>query len=181
MPLEIRTTWPQMGMRTTPSRLEIIQPNGELQIKQQKVEMSIDRELPRVLIDQSSCFKELGVKNLVEMTQETAQLARQSVLEYIGKMTEEADRLGQIEYKGPVIAELSLERMEQLREFNIAFIPQSRPQFDVTGHLKINWGVREGHAEYQPHFPKISFQPGKLEIYMRRHAKLEMHYIDKKV
>lgn len=181
MPLEIRTTWPQLGMRTTRPVMRISQPKGELQIKQQKVAMEIDRELPRVLIDQSQCFKELGNKNLVEMAQEAAQLGRERVLEYTGKMAEEGDQLARIEQRRPVIAELAMARMEQEREWNIAFIPQSRPKIDVTGYLQINWRVLKGQMNYQPRVPKVSFQPGKLAIYMRQYGKVEIHYVDKKV
>ena len=181
MPLEIHTTWPRLGMRTTPARLEINQPQGKLQIRSQKIKQVIDRRLPQVLIDQSQCFKELGCKNPVEMAEEAAALGRQRVLEYIGRLAEEGDYLGQIDYKRPAIAELAQARMEQNWAWNIAFLPQSRPQFEVTGHLRINWQVSAGKTDYQPQLPQFRFRPGKLEIYLRQHAQQEIHYLDEKV
>ena len=184
MALEIRTTWAKIGIQTTRPGLEIRQPKGELQITRQKVEMIVDRELPRVLIDQSACFKECGSKNTGEIIAETAQLAQRKTLEYIGIMAEEGDYLAQIENRGvDAIGELALERMERENnpEWNIAFIPQSKPEFDVTGHLKIDWRVIRGQIEYQTRAPQISFRPGTTKIYLRQHGKIEFRYIDQKV
>lgn len=184
MALEIRTTWAKIGVRTTQPVLEIRQPRGEQQIKRQKVEMVVDREPPRVLIDQSACFKECGIKNMVEMVAETAQLAQRKALEYIGIMAEEGDYLAQIENRGEdPVGELALQSMERESnpEWNIAFIPQSRPKFDVIGHLKIDWRVIQGQIEYRARAPQISFRPGTTKIYLRQPGKIDFRYIDQKI
>ncbi len=183
MSLEIRTTWAKIGIQTTRPFLEMRQPQGELQIKQQRMKMVVDRELPRVLINQSACFEECGIKSPAVTVAETAELARQNALEYTAIMAAEGDRLGQIENgAGDMIGELSLERMEEENsaEWNIAFIPQSRPQYEVTGHLKIDWQVVEGGMQYQQQYPQFKFRPWTTEIYLRQHGKIEMRYLDER-
>lgn len=184
MALEIRTTWAKIGIQTTRPFLEMRQPQGELQIKQQRIKMVVDRELPRVLIDQSACFQECGLKPPSVVAAEAAQLARQKALEYMAIMAAEGDRLGQIENAGEdAIGELSLESMERENstEWNIAFIPQSRPQYEVTGHLKIDWQVLEGGIKYQQQHPQFKFRPWTTEIYLRQHGEIKIRYLDERV
>ena len=183
MSLEIRTTRAQLGMRTTPPVLEIRQPRGELELKQQKTELVLEREPIQVLIDQSACFKECGVKNTVEIVAEAAQLGREIALEYTGMMAEEGDQLARIENTPEgIIGELALQRMEREndREWNIAFVPQSQPEFEVTGSLKLDWRVLKGLSQFTPRYPQINYQSRKLEIYVQQYGKVEMRYIDQR-
>jgi len=185
MSLQIRTTPFILGMRSVPGALEIRQPRGEFKMKQQKIKMVVEQELPKVLIDQSRCFAECGIKNPEEMTRDSANLARQRALEYTGRMAEEGDRLARIEQSGPkgsIIGELALERIELANsaERNIAFIPQSRPEFEVTSSLSIDWQIEKGFIEYIPRYPQISYRPSQLEIYVQQYGKIEFHYLDEK-
>ena len=181
--LEIRTTWTQLGMRTTPSVLEIRQPRGELALKQQKTEMVIEQEPVQVLIDQSRCFAECGIKNTLEMAEEAAQLGRECTAEYTGQMAEEGEQLARLEdTKEDLIGEQALQRMERTndREWNIAFVPQSQPEFEVTGSFKLDWRVQKGLFQFTPRYPQINGQPGKLEIYVQQYGKVEIRYLDQK-
>jgi len=153
-------------------------------MKQQKIKMVIEQELPQVLIDQSRCFAECGIKNPGEMTRDSANLARQRAFEYTGRMAQEGDQLARIEQSGPggsTIGVIALERMELANnaERNIAFIPQSQPEFEVTGSLKIDWQVMKGLVEYTPSYPQFSYQPRQLDIYVQQYGKIEFHYVDK--
>ncbi|HHY05987.1 MAG TPA: hypothetical protein GX532_03280 [Clostridia bacterium] len=183
MSLEIRTTWSQLGMRTTPPVLEIKQPQGELKMKQQKTELVMEREPIQVLIDQSRCFYECGIKNTVEITEDAAQIGREIAFEYTGQMAEEGDQLARIENtEEDIIGEIAMQRMEREndREWNIAFIPQSQPEFEVTGSLKLDWRVLKGLSEFIPRYPQIKYQPGNLEIYMKQYGKVEIRYVDQR-
>ncbi|MDD2432477.1 MAG: DUF6470 family protein [Clostridia bacterium] len=184
MSLEIRTTWTQLGMRTTPPVLEIRQPRGELELKQQKTELVMEREPIRVSIDQSRCFYECGVKNTVEIVEDAAQLGREIAFEHTGQMAEEGDQLARIENTAKdIIGELALQRMEREndREWNIAFLPQSQPEFEVTGSLKLDWHVLKGLSQFTPRYPQINYQPGKLKIYIKQYGKIEIRSLDRRV
>lgn len=185
MSLEIRTTPFRLGMRSVPGILEIRQSRGEFNLKQQKIKMMVERDLPKVLIDQSRCFAEYGIKNPEEMARDSADLARQRAFEYTGRMAEEGDRLAQIEQSGrgaKIIGELALERMEMANsaEWNIAFIPQSKPEFEVTGGLSIEWQVVKGLVEYIPRSPQIRYQPRQLDIYVKQYGEIEFRFVDER-
>lgn len=183
MSLEIRTTWSKIGIQTTRPSLEIRQARGEMEIKPQKTEVVIDRELPRVLLDQSACFKESGLKNMGDLAAEAAEIARESALEYTGVLAEEGDRLAQIENPEDAFADVAFSRMEREdnREWTIALMPQSRPQIEVTGHLKIDWQVIEGGMEYQRRYPEFKFRRWTTKIYLQQQGKVEIRYLDQKV
>lgn len=185
MSLEIRTTPFVLGMRSVPGVLEIRQPRGDLKIQQQKIQILIERTPPQVLIDQSRCFAECGIKSPAEVVRDSAELGRERAMEYTGRIAEEGDRLARIEEgagKGSLIGELALEREELANsgEWNIAFVPQSRPEFEVIGSLNIDWRVIKGLVEYIPRYPQISYQPGQLDIYVRQYGKIEFHYLDER-
>lgn len=181
MSLQIRTIPTQIGLRTTPPVLEIKQPRGELEVKQQKTELVIEREPVKVHIDQKACFAEYGIKNTVEMVRETAELAKEIAFEEIGHLAQEGDQLAAIEnYQGDMFGELAWQRMERFNdhEWNIAFIPEEQPNFEVTGDLKLDWRIIEGFIHYTPRFPEITYYPGQLDIYIQQYGRVEINYVD---
>jgi hypothetical protein len=183
MPLEIRTTWAKLGIQTTRAFLEMSHPIGQFKRESQRTELVIDRTLPRVLIDQSACFKECGLKNPVELTAEMAEIARQKVLEHTGMMAEEGNRLAQIENPADAVAEIALTRMEQAgaSDWTFTMIPRSRPQIEVIGDLKIDWQVIKGRCEYQREYPRYKFHPGAIKFYLEQRGGVEIRYVDRKV
>lgn len=183
MSLEIRTTWSKIGIQTTRPTLEIWQSKGEIEIQPQKMEAVIDRELPRVLLDQSACFNESGLKSMADLAAEAAEIARETALEYTGVLAEEGDRLAQIENPEDGFADVALSRMERedSSEWTIGLMPQSRPQIEVTGHLEIDWQLIEGSMEYQHRYPEFKCRRGTIDIYLQQQGKVEVRYLDQKV
>lgn len=183
MPLEIRTTWAKLGIQTTRAFLEMSQPLGQFERESQRTELVIDRTLPRVLIDQSACFKECGLKNPVELTAEMAEIARQNILKYMGRTAQEGDRLARVDNPADAVAEIARARMEQARaaDWTFTMIPQSRPKIEVIGDLKIDWQVIQGRCEYQRQYPRYIFHPGSIKIYLEQRGGVEIRYVDRKV
>jgi len=102
-------------------------------------------EMPRLIIDQSQCFKECGLKNFSDVTREGAELGQRRALEYMGEIAEQGNRMAHIELNRPVIAEIALEKaMKEVKDFNITFIPQSRPTFDVQVEVSSDWRPTTG-------------------------------------
>lgn len=182
MSLEIRTTWSKLGIQTTRAFLEMSHPSGQFKRESQRTELVIDRTLPRVLIDQSACFKECGLKNPVELTAEVAEIARQSVLEYVRRTAQEGDRLARIDIPADAVAEIALARMEQARavDWTFTMIPQSRPKIEVIGDLQIDWQVIQGQCEYQREYPRYKFHPGAVKFYLEQRGGVEIRYVDRK-
>lgn len=183
MPLSITTIKGQIGIKTTNAYLDMRQPKGEQSIKQIKPQMIIDRELPKVLIDQSQPFSEAGRKSWAEFAAEYAQLGRQQALESIGRIVEDGNRMAQIQNRMPdAIPEIALKNSTpKQHEFDFALMPTSRPKIEVTGYLNIDWQLGGVEYSYTPRKPVADYHPGKAEIYMKQYPKTEIRYIDNRV
>ena len=112
------------------------------------LKVHIEREMPRVIIDQYECFAEAGLKGSADFMKEYAELGKQVVLETIGKIAQEGDAMAQIENGKDMIAELAFEKMfDDEKELIIDCIPKSRPKVDVAGDLRLEWEM--GSVEIQ--------------------------------
>lgn len=180
MPFQIKSTPGLIGINTISAKLSIRQPRGRQEISQPKAELYIERELPRVIIDQYQCFAEAGLKNPTDFAKDNGQWSYKCFLEAIARYNEEGDMLAQIE-KGsnpfPVIAE---NRAFPRYDFNIDFIPRSRPKIDVTGYLNMRWKINKPLINYEVRKPIVDYERGKVEIFMRQWPSLEIKYIDGK-
>ncbi|MFZ7101353.1 MAG: DUF6470 family protein [Peptococcaceae bacterium] len=176
--LQIRTTPALLGINTIWGRQRIEQPRGELHIEQPRAELKIDRELPKVLIDQYRCFAEAGLKRPLDLMKEIRQRNYNKFLRNIAEMNQEGDMLAQIEKGGNPIAVLGAKRAFPARDFNIGFIPQSRPEFEVTGHLEIEWQLNKPQISYEVRKPVIDYLPGRVEIFLRQWPDIDFNYIN---
>lgn len=178
--LSITSVKGQIGINTINARLDISQPKGEQSLRQIKPKMTIDKEHPKVLIDQSECFSEIGLKSRDEFMREYAELGKQGALEAIARICEDGDRMAQIHKKmPPAIPEIAEKNATPpMREFNIDFIPKSRPKIEVTGSLDINWQLGGIEYSYEPRKPMVTYNPGKVEIYMKKYPELDIKFID---
>lgn len=184
MRLEMHSTMAQIGIVNKKPVQTIRQPKGEQSIKQVKAEMIVDRELPRVLIDQSQCFSEVGLKSVFELTRENAQLGYQHVLEEIGRIAEEGDQMAHIEDGRPlrtVLADIAEARAWRPVDITVDLLPKSRPKIEVTGHLYIDWKLGGAKLDYKPNKAITRYQPGDVNIYIKRWNNLEIHVVDEKV
>lgn len=179
--LEINQQAALIGIKTTPGVQSIYQPHAEQEIRQIPTKVEIERELPRVLIDQYQCFAEEGLKNYRDLTREMAQLAQQNALQYTARQAQEGDTLMRLEDGGSPIPEIAVQNAWPEFDYNIGIVPQSRPQISSTGSLKFN--VTPGSVEINvtPHRPEINYTPGKVEIYLRQQPSLSIRYIGENV
>jgi len=145
--------------------------------------LEIRREPVQVLIDQFQCFSEAGRKSVFELGREYARLGREAALKAIGRIAEEGRRMAAIERKENVIPQLARERTTRDAAFNIAFIPTSRPEIQVTGgtmdmkyipgSLQMDWEIHTT-AEFDATLHKV-------EIYMRQWPELHIEVVGKNV
>jgi hypothetical protein len=175
MELRITHNHAKIGINKIDAFLSIQQPRANMEIKTTPADLGLEIEKPRVIIDQSQCFSEAGLKGIFELTEENAQLAQQAALEAIGNYATEGTRLAQIETRVNVIAEIGAEKLlPEPAEINIKFIPQSRPKIDVVGGVKFNPQMGKVDINIQANRPKIDVKNGSVEIFMLQ--KPEFHF-----
>lgn len=117
--LNIRTKQPKINLSTEPAVVEIRRIDGKMEIDQYPSRYSI------------------GYKNMADFSRDNAQDAMQIILETIGNIAAEGDRLARIESKENAIANISSER-------------------SIQEPLDIVWA--------RTNSPKIHFQPGRVEF-----------------
>jgi len=178
--LQIRTTPALLSLNTQNAKLNIEQPRGQQSIRQPKPELKIDSELPKVKIDQYQCFAETGLKNPTDLMKDIEQWSRKKWLEGIARRNREGDMLAHIEKGGNPIPALAENGAYPVYDWNIDFIPKSRPKIEVTGHLKINWDTKTPKISYKVNKPQIDYLPGKVAISMLQYSSVEIRYLDKK-
>lgn len=130
--LNLHTTNPQIQLSTEAAKLEISQPHGQLEI------------------DQSPCRASLGLKGLAEFAQDNAERGRQTVLETIGRMSEEGDRMAGVEKEPDAIANIAAD--------SVTVEP---------GDLEIVW-IDKPIINYVEKLPEFNYTPGKIDLQLQR-------------
>ncbi|TYQ15017.1 UNVERIFIED_CONTAM: hypothetical protein Cloal_1418 [Acetivibrio alkalicellulosi] len=187
MSLSITSTHARIGIQTSPSKLEMESSMAKLEHKQNHAKMKIETDLPKVKIDQYEAFASAGLKNLLDLTKENAQIGHQQAMEYISKKASDGDQMAEIHLGGNPIAEFALRDSYTEREFNIDFIPKARPEITVEGDIRIEL---EGDVEavaksvetsYIPENLNINYIPSNVNIYMEQYASLNIEYRGKNI
>ncbi|NJD01020.1 MAG: hypothetical protein FIA99_00100 [Ruminiclostridium sp.] len=184
MSLSINTTDIKLGYERIPSRLSIETNSAKLELHQKHAKVNIETELPRILIDQYECFASAGLKNNYDFISEISQIARQDVLEFIGKTAEDGKLLAAIEKGSNPIAYIAKRDASPEKVFILGFIPKASPRFDVTGgSIKIDpernsEGANNGvEGNYIPGDISIKFSPAKININVLQYPSVSINYI----
>lgn len=130
--LQIRTTKPELDIQTTPAQLDIRQAKGEFEMDFTPYRYSI------------------GIKNLQEFMRDYAQEGRQAVLEAIGNIAQEGDRLARIESKENAVVNIAADS---------CMTPEGQLEWTRIEPPIVNY-------HFEP--AKINVTPGKLDITLRR-------------
>lgn len=180
MRLEMRSQMAHIGIETSRGIQTIEQPRAEVDIRTNHAQVRVEGTLPKVLIDQSRCFSESGLKGVLELLAEMAQGARTACLEGMARTADQGNQLADIHNGTSVIADVADDNAwgQFQKEFGMVTMPRSRPQITVIeGELDIR--VEEGRVENQtrPQKPVIEFQRGKLDIYLEQRNYLEIRAV----
>lgn len=176
----------QLGIKTTNAKLYIEQPPADFRIEHKDSKLIMHTEQVQILIDQSACFSEEGLKSNMELLEQAKEMGRQALMEGIARRAQEGRRMGNVGKNANAIAEIAFENSFDNHEFGLATIPMSRPKFDVKGGT-VDIQVDEGYVRIyaSPNKPKIEVEPGKVEIYMIQYPQISFEYtgnsVDEKV
>ncbi|SKC55899.1 DUF6470 family protein [Maledivibacter halophilus] len=182
--LKITTTPALIGINTINAKLDISQPKADLNMHTEHAKVEINSENPKVIIDQYQCFAEAGLKNILDLTRETAQISKQAALKGIERRVSQGNQMADIHKDYNPIAEMADYNAFELfnREFNFGLIPKSRPKIDIIeGNVDIK--VHEGKAnmDVKINRPQVDYTRGKVEIYLRQKNSIDIQYIGENV
>lgn len=170
----------QIGINSSDAVLSIKQPRAAMEITTQRAEVNIHSELPKVKIDQSQCFSEAGLKDIFELNEDFAQMGKEAVLMAIGEIVDEGNRMAMIANKRDAIVEIATDKaLPGPADFNIKFIPQSRPKIDFEGGISFEPVSGKVNIEVTRRPVEINVQPGSLEIYLMQKPELNIQFVGK--
>ena len=180
MAMEIRTTNALIGVNRTPAKLDIKQPQAEVDRKITHAQVNVELSLPKIQIDQTQAFAESGLKKPLDLTAEIAQYSKSKMEESTGRIAEQGDALTDIHTGADVIADQALyNAYDQFStEYNMVTMPRSRPEITVIeGDLDIK--VKEGTIDEQTEIrrPEINNKAGKVEVYLKQRNSISMKYV----
>ena len=170
-----------LGMQTNNAKIEYTTPKGNWEMRTVKAQMEVSPGWAQVRIDQTIPFAEAGRKTLSMLVQDYADLGKQSLLEGIARRAQEGDLMARPPY-GDAIQRIVMSKLPTRADFNIKFIPQSRPEIDFVNLEKdITWQIGGSERTFQLNKGEFNYQRGGVDIYMEQYPSLDIQFIDTKV
>lgn len=180
--LRITRTEGLIGINTTPARMQISQPKPDFEIQQKNSTVILRTEPIQVRIDQSQCRNEIGYKTNTAFMDDISERGQQAVMEGIARIVAEGNRMAEVPNNGSAIAQIVAENSLQVYDYNIDFLPKSRPEIDFVGG-NVDISVDQGYADIRskPNKPIIDVEIGSVEVYLRQKPDLLIEYIGNQI
>ncbi len=174
--IQIKQQFAQLGIQTQAPSLQIRQPRPTFELSTTKPQLEIHSPRGELVIDQSKAWAALGVGDHLKMMDHIYSEAHRVVLEEIGRIAENGDKLADIAHGGNPIAEIARQDVINFLEFNYT-TPASYDNVDIyyTAH-KPEFNVQNGTVQLQshPNMPEYQYTRGKVSYQMLQYAKLEI-------
>ncbi|WZL73737.1 DUF6470 family protein [Clostridiaceae bacterium 35-E11] len=184
MDLRITATPALINIKTTPGKLQIKQPQADINSQIQPPKVQIHSEQAKVAIDQSQCFAESGLKSVFQLGKEWAAQGIQQAFQGIGRIAAQGDELAAIETGGNPISKQALENAFLMYEknFNIGLMPKSRPKIEFTGgtvDIKVIPGEIRQNVKINK--PQIQYTRGNVEVYLKQKNSIKIEYVGRRL
>ena len=181
MDISITQTYPKIGIQTVNAKLEL-KNCGKIDytISHTDPKLEIYSTLPKVIIDQSRCFADEGLKGIKDFRDEVVQLAQNQVMQYISKKAEEGDSYTKTENGGRPILSAIRQDLFQIVDYNVGLMPTQGPE--ITAEMgEANVNVVEG--DIQTAFNNVpidsNYTPGKVSYYLLQKGGVSIEYVGK--
>lgn len=184
MGISISTTPTKLAIETTPGGLETHTRDAQLTLRQKQAKVNIQTQQPIIQIDQYQCFAEAGLKNNSDFAIEQGQKGHQSVIAYTGKIAQEGDAMAKIGHKANIMINIAKNSAIDKHDFNVGFIPKSRPKIDVIGgtvdiraEFRNNPGEINGvTGNYTPAARNYNYTPTKVDVRVESYGSVDIRY-----
>ena len=179
MELSIRSKPALLGIQTQNAQVKLHNAPPILELKTEKAELNMQVTLPKVEIDQKQCFSESGLKGILELSSENVRDAVSQMYASVGRIAEQGNALTDIHTGGnPIADQAYYNAYDQFdKDYNMVTMPKSRPKITVI-EGKVNLNPTQGKITATPRLtkPELDYQPGKVDIYLRQKADLQIDF-----
>lgn len=180
---------PQIRIQTTPAKLGLTINNAKHTYRQQKADqrieqptadVSIKQKPPKLSIDQTKAWQNIGLKSVMVRSKEYANHAKQKGLENIATMAQEGDELMRIEKGGNPIPSQAKRMIDKLWEFNIE--PGGRPVYDLVdisveaGGANIDINQNRPILQATRRDPEFQYERGQVSTQMEQYPEVDIDF-----
>lgn len=168
--LDMKIQWGQIGIHYTPYQIGMDIKAPDIVLEKRDPELRLQVTFPYIVeIDQTVCFREIGLMNFMDAARQEAQKGQDNALQAIELYARKGDRLAHIEHKSVTVAQVAAEVPEQIKEVNIDMAPKSRPDItfqegEIRGNLvygDVNIRLDSGNTGY-------TFRYGKVDVFLEK-------------
>ena len=161
----LESTQSTVQMETTPAKVEISQPRGEL------------------TIDQTPCRYSIGLKNIADFAQEYVERGKQTAMDAIARIAQEGNQLARIENKSDAVSDIAFDsNLSDLSELDITWAPIALPDIRYQANpVQLNPIAGKVNYSVQPGTVQGNFQPGSVDIRVTQYPSIEISAVDVKV
>ncbi|MDQ0902945.1 DUF6470 family protein [Paenibacillus sp. V4I7] len=173
--LQIRQQPALIGIDADLGTQDIRQPKATYEMKTDRPQLEIHQEPGDLQIDQSRAWDALGMGPILEAMSRIYTQSKDVALQGIARIVENGNRMAAIHLHGNPIADIAKQLTFEHPEFDY-YGEASFDNVDITyTPFKAEINVIEGkiNVNAQINQPEITYNRGKLDIYVRQYAKVE--------
>lgn len=176
------TTQPmKMQFGTQQASLDITNAIAQVQLETPAAKLDIHQSSGELTIDQTPCRYARGIKNMMAFNRDNAQAGRESAVAAVGRIAEDGNRLGRIQSKENVIANMAADSMvPEPAEITWAYVPM--PEIHYTPKApQINLTEGKVTNSSQPGKVQGDYRPAQVNINVAQYPSITMWVSDKKL
>ena len=172
--LNIDQQFAELGVRSTPAKMNISTPRMQMRIKTETPQMRIDRKAPSFKVNRKKINSESGLKAPLELARTYSNKGRQGALRGAKQAKDDGNFIANPGIPGdksiPRLAKNKAMAAVQKRDYNIGLMPAGSPEVSWDkGYMRVNWSkhsvVIDWDGEYMP---EMSIDPKySVEVYLR--------------
>jgi len=174
--IQINQTLGAIQIESRPAQLRVFKSQRtELDMKQNKAEMNVDRQPARLEIDQSECFASSGLKTPVRLAIDFYRGALSAGMEAIASIAQEGLRFLRIEQGGNPFAEIARTRGVHLRQAVMVTMPAERPRINFEpAKLNISWKPHSVEAYWNRVDREVEYVPWEVIVGMKEYPAIDI-------
>lgn len=178
MGLQIQQQPARIGLIINHPHINLETRQSQLRIHASEPEIRIESPHPKIIIDQTECFKSYFKMNLRDFGSYCSSRGKQACLEGIRRRVEEGDILGAIG-KGGSIANIAAQKLNRTREFTIKSLPEHPPEITaIVEPVKVDCIPGSVSAEVNPGSVNNHFQWGEVQVYLQQQNAISIRWVD---
>jgi len=171
--LNIDQQMAEIGVRSTPARLNITLPKPRMTIHNETAKLQVDSAAPSFRVNRRKINNESGMKSPLTFAKDFRNKGRSAALRGAGQNKDDGNFLANHKIPGDKIPRLAknkaMSRLQQ-PELNIGLMPQSSPEVTWDkGHMRINWSKHSVVVDWDGEYmPQLTLEPKySVEVFMR--------------